>query len=119
WRAISSKLARNSDAMRRARPTNWPTLRIIKGRSLGPTTIRARSPMIRSSSPPIPGPSIAQGLRERLAVQILTLAVGARQGADPFRGAVVGLGLIAFVLETVAEGADALGGVAHQTGQFA
>ena len=55
WRAISSKLARNSDAMPRILPMNWPSLRSRTGRSLGPTTIRATAAMTRSSVPPISG----------------------------------------------------------------
>jgi len=47
WRAISSKLLRNSFAMLRALPTHWPTMRSRRGISFGPTTTRATTRKIR------------------------------------------------------------------------
>ncbi|MFN5083777.1 MAG: Sec-independent protein translocase protein TatB, partial [Brevundimonas sp.] len=41
WRAISSKLARNSLAMARARALTPPPLRMSRGRALGPTPLSA------------------------------------------------------------------------------
>src|SRR5690554_4851158 len=42
----------NSRAMPFALPTNWPTVRNMPGKSLGPTTISATTPMTRSSVQP-------------------------------------------------------------------
>ena len=50
WRAISSKLARNSAAMARTLAMNWPSLRSSTGRSFGPTTISATTAAIRNST---------------------------------------------------------------------
>src|SRR5688572_21349141 len=126
WRAISSKLARNSDAMPRSLAMNWPNRRSSTGRSFGPTTINATMAMTMSSVMPTSGsmgrwPNEKrrphQGGRRGLPLQC---ALSAARAVFLVLGKRL-LGLVGrlFALQAVAEGADALGGVAHKAGDLA
>src|SRR5579862_2699805 len=105
WRAISSKLRRNSLAMARARPAHCPAVRISLGRSFGPTTTSATTS------------------RMRMWLQLKrsnTVVPSAADGVLLFVGSlgVDGLGILRRV-QAFAEAADALGEIAHQIGQLA
>src|ERR1700761_280058 len=110
WRAISSKLLRNSLAMARALPAHLPAMCIMRGRSLGPTTISAtasrmtiwlqlnRSNMGRR-------PMLSYGTSDRGLVLVGVF------GVDH-------LGLV-LLGQALLEAVDALAEVAHQVGDLA
>ena len=88
------------------------------GRSFGPTTIRATTPTIRKSKIR-PSGNIAVGLSRRSAATIASLLSGRSGPCRLGKGERLDAALVVLVaLQAVSEGADALGGVAHQAGKL-
>ena len=141
WRAMSSKLLRNWSAIARALPIHWPTMRIRRGKSFGPTTTRATISTMRiwlqlkSSMLNVLSPSLvlrrAQDEANATASSVslpkdeptahgptvvwslfgVGVGVGVRRTGN-------GLGVLRIV-QALAKALDALGDVAHQVGNLA
>src|SRR6056297_3714052 len=108
--------------MPRTRPVNCPNLRNITGRSFGPTTINATTPITSNSIQPMSGMNVPS----RLALQHpdhpgATLAgLAVRLGGHVTRGGAIrvgGRGILDFfggILHTALERRDSLADLAHQ-----